>query len=184
MREIEAKILDIDKEDIIDRLEKMGATLVFDGEIETYFFDDDNHTLKNRDSLLRLRKMGDRAFLTYKDKISKEDVKVYEEKETFVEDFDEMLSIIKSMGFKEKKVVKKKRKSFQKGNTKFEIDKFTDEFSDIPEFLEIEAESKESIHDYAEKLGFSKDDCTSRSTGDIIRDYEKIEKNTVKKRSS
>ncbi|MFP4117606.1 MAG: class IV adenylate cyclase [Candidatus Woesearchaeota archaeon] len=175
MDEIEVKILNIDPKKIILRLEELGAEKIFDGRVETYFYDTDG-CLKENNDMLRLRKMGDKTFLTFKHKISKDEVKIYDELETEVSDFNKMRDIIEALDYRQEKKLTKTRSSYAIGNVKFEIDKFLDDFADIPTFLEIEAESKEEIFRNAELLGFTKKDCCSRSTDDIIREYKEKNK--------
>ncbi len=170
MEEIEVKILDIKPEEIATKLEEVGAEKVFEGLVETYFYDNGKR-LKENNNMLRLRRMGDKSFITFKRKVSKDEVKIYDEHETEVEDLEMMRDIIESLDFKQEKMLRKTRTSYEKDGVKFEIDKYLDDFSEIPPFLEIEAVSKEKIFESAEMLGFSKDDCCSKSTDDIIREY-------------
>ena len=172
MDEIEVKILNIDEKDVIRKLDNLGAKKVFDGIIESYFYDKDNKLKKNND-LLRLRRMGDKTLLTFKHKVSKDEVKIYDEHETEISNFEDAKNIIESLDYKQEKILRKTRISYRIGKTKFEIDKYIDEYSDIPTFLEIEAESKEEIFRNVEILGFQRKDCCSKSTDEIIKDYKK-----------
>jgi adenylate cyclase class 2 len=171
MDEIEVKILEIDVPSVEEKLKLLGAEKKFDGPVETIFFD--NGTLKDQKKIVRLRKMGLRSFFTYKQKISQDEVKIYDEEEVEISDFDVMKNALEKLGYRVKKHILKNRISYHLNGTKFEIDQFTGAYSFFPPFIEIEAESQEKIYELAEKLGFSKEQCTAKSTSDLVKYYTK-----------
>ncbi len=64
MQEIEVKILEIDRKKIEKTLTDLGAEKIFDGGIQTIFFDfEDGRIVKAKD-VLRLRKEEDKVELT------------------------------------------------------------------------------------------------------------------------
>ena len=66
MKELEAKILEVNRIQIEKTLGGLGAKKVFDGDIQTLLFDfEDGRIFKARD-VLRLRKAQDKTELTYK----------------------------------------------------------------------------------------------------------------------
>jgi adenylate cyclase class 2 len=153
-QELEAKILEIDREKIIDIILKNGGKKVFDGDMFGVFFDTPNSQLKFSRKLLRLRKEGDKNFLTYKCKISNFDIKIQEENEIEIPEFEKMRDLLNSIGFEEIKTNLKHRTSFKINNVKIELDKYLGELDFIPEFLEIEAPTREEIYDTAILLGY------------------------------
>jgi adenylate cyclase class IV len=66
MKEVEVKILEINKEKVVKILTESGALRVFDGEILTLFLDFPNNQIHKRRDVLRLRKEGNKSELTYK----------------------------------------------------------------------------------------------------------------------
>ena len=67
MKEVEVKILEVKRKNIEETLARLGAKKVFDGDIQTLFFDfKDGKIIKAKD-VLRLRKEEeDKIELTYK----------------------------------------------------------------------------------------------------------------------
>ena len=152
MNEIEVKILEIDAADIQKRLKALGAKKVFDGEVSWTSFDFPAGRL-SREKMLRLRKVGDKAELTYKKLLSTKGAKISEEIETKVADFEATKKILVSIGLSEKRgyPLHKHRISYVLKNVRFEIDTF----QDFPTYLEIEGPDQNTINQYVEKLGFA-----------------------------
>ena len=148
MKEIEIKILEINREEVEKKLSKIGAKKVFDGLVESWIFDFKDDSLKASKSFLRLRKQGEGTYLTFKKRISNEDAKIDDEHEVRVSDLEVMREIIDSLGFKEIDFYKKKRISYVLDDVHFELEKLEGEYSFIPEFLEIEAPDVEKLYGY------------------------------------
>ena len=174
MNEIEVKILDINKDDIIQKLKKFGAKKVFDDEINAIYLDYEDKRLVKNKNVLRLRTEGKTNVLTMKEFVSKKDVKIFKEYELTVSDFKETQRIFEMLGIKKYTSMKKHRTSYKLDNIKFEFDKYENEYDYIPLFLEIECEDKEKIFEYAKKLGFSKKQCTPYTFIDLVKIYEKV----------
>jgi len=159
MKEIEVKILNINRKEIEKKLISLGAKKIFDGKIEAEFFDFENNSLQKSDIILRLRKEEEKIFLTFKKLIEKKDIKIEEELEVEVSDFEISKEILKSLGFKIWKTAQKHRTSYSLENVHFEFDNYLGDYEFIPEFLEIEAKSIEEIYKFVKILGFEKSDC-------------------------
>ncbi|MCB9359209.1 CYTH domain-containing protein [Candidatus Woesearchaeota archaeon] len=170
MEEVEVKILDIDKKKIERKLLELGAEKVFEGKVDAVYFDDGS---LGKGKTLRLRKLGDKVQLTYKENISRTIVKRVKEEETYLDDFDEALREFKALGFKMKRRIKKTRITYKLKDAKkvvtFEIDKF----SSIPYFLEIESEEK-LIFKYAKLLGFKRSQLKPWTGKDVFKHYGKF----------
>lgn len=80
--------LEIDKDQVIRTLEDQWAVFLSDDILQAYFFINDNG------QKLRLRKVGDTNILTYKEKISNENVMHNLEYEVEVSDFDTTVSLL------------------------------------------------------------------------------------------
>jgi len=173
MQEIEVKILNVDKRRIEETLISLGAEKVFDGHIETIFFDYKNRALAKAKNVMRLRKEDDRAVLTFKKFLGDEAAKVVEEYEVVVSDMDNLKKILESLGLSVTDNMQKHRVSYRLGRSHFDLDKYEREYGHIPEFLEIEAENIDVIHKYAKLLGFTLEDCLPWSTEDLVNSYSK-----------
>ncbi len=169
MDEIEVKILNIDRKKVEEKLISLGAKKIFDGKIQASFFDFPNKSIRNNKQTLRLRRVGDKTFLTFKNPIPHNDVKIREEFEVEVSDFNKTKNILESLGLSEWLTMKKHRTTYILDNVRFEFDKHIDQYSFVPEFLEIEAKDIKTLYKYVELLGFKKEDCKPWTILDIVK---------------
>jgi len=171
MKEIEAKILEVDKHKIEEALSNLGAEKVFDGEIEAFFFDFKDGSIAKRNSVLRLRKEDERDVLTFKRVVESEAAKIAEEHSVEVSSLSEAKVILESLGLSTVESMQKHRTSYQLKGVRFDIDQYMGKYSYIPTFIEIEAENIELIHRYAELLGFKAKDFLPWSVKELINHY-------------
>ena len=66
MKEIEAKILEVNSQNIEEKLTSLGAKKIFDENIQTFFFDFKDGTIINAKNVLRLRKEQNKTEITFK----------------------------------------------------------------------------------------------------------------------
>ncbi len=167
MKEIELKILNINKNNIIKKLLKLGAKKFPQNLVIERHFDFEDQRIKNNKQLFRLRKLGNKVELAFKDKKIKEgNFRVHEEIETTIQNFDNMEEIIKRLGLKCIKHREKKRTHFILNKVKIEIDKFPN----IPTYIEIEG-SKKEIEKTIKLLGFRLDQTTTMTATEVLKYY-------------
>jgi len=172
MKEIEIKIIEIDRKKVEDSLATLGAAKTFDGDVETWFFDFQDDTITRARNLLRLRKIGDETVLTFKKFVESHSAKIRNEYEVSISDFETMCLILESLGLISTWRLKKHRTSYTlKSGVEVDIDKYAGEYSHIPELLEIEGEDVETIYLHAKLLGFQPEECRSWTTFDLIDYY-------------
>ena len=169
MKEVEVKILEVNVPETIKKIVALGAEKVYEGPVDAVYFDFPNNILQNERKLLRLRKLRDKAELTFKDKKGKDKAKIADEEEVSVSDFETMRKMFKGMGLKEFRSYTKHRVSYKLNNIHFELDTIPE----IPTFLEIEATSVEKVYEFVEKLGFKKEDALPWSGKDVKKHYGK-----------
>ena len=165
MKELELKFLEIDKDALVFLLEKRGAIKTVDGILKTVYFDfPDGRILKNHE-LCRVRTFGDRVEFCTKTNMRIEDgCKVYDEIEVHVSDFDNICLLLKNLKMIEAMHFEKKRVEYAlPAGTKFEID----EFPGVPVFLELEADSVDTVKRIAKEFDLEKYE-TSYLTGEEI----------------
>jgi predicted adenylyl cyclase CyaB len=181
MKEIEAKILEVDSVKIAKTLIVLGAKKVFDGEVETFFLDfKDGSIIKARD-LLRLRREEDKTELTFKKVHQTESAKIAEEYTVEVSDLETAKKILQFLGLNVTESMLKHRTSYTLENARFDFDRYNGDYGFVPEFLEIEADSVEAVHKYAKLLGFNAKNCLPWSTKDLIEHYaSNLQKHTKK----
>lgn len=176
MKEVEVKIIEIDREKVEAKLKSLGATKTLDDNVETSFFDFPDCSVSKAKNLLRLRKVGDKAALTFKKFVESDSAKVRVEYEVLVSDFEEANSILQSLGLVTTLRMKKHRTSYAlKNGVAVDIDKYTGQHSHIPTLLEIEGANNITIHAQAKLLGFLPEQCKSWTTFDLIDYYSSKE---------
>jgi predicted adenylyl cyclase CyaB len=172
MKEVEVKIIEISREKVEARLRSLGATRTFDGDQMTLFFDFPGNPIASAKNLLRLRKTADKTQLTFKKFIETGSAKVRDEYEVVVSDFELMRLILESLGLSPTTLMKKHRTSYTlKSGVEVDIDKYAEEYSYIPELLEIEGDDAETVNIHVKLLGFQPEECKSWTTFDLIDYY-------------
>lgn len=167
MREIEVKILEINKTAVEKKLRQLGAQKVFDGFVDVRMYDKPDGALKQKGILLRLRKKGKKGELTVKTDFRRTPrAKTSSEHETAV-DFIAAQKMLNVLGFIESFRMKKHRIEYALGRTHFEIDKIPG----IPWFIEIEAESERQLSACVKKLGFKQADTKNWWWHEVLEYY-------------
>jgi predicted adenylyl cyclase CyaB len=172
MKEIEIKIIEIDRKRVEDNLATLGAAKTFDDDVKTWFFDFQGNTITRARNLLRLRRIGNRTDLGFKKSVDSQSAKVRNEYEVSISDFETMRMILESIGLIPTLRMEKHRTSYVlSGGVHVDIDKYSGDFSHIPELMEIEGGDISTIREHAKLLGFGPEDCKSWDTFDLIDHY-------------
>lgn len=172
MKEVEVKIIEIDRGRVEAKLESLGASKIFEGDVETVFFDFPGNPIAGANNLLRLRKKGDKTELTFKKFIADESAKVRDEYEVLVSDFETMYFILQSIGLAAIQRMKKHRISYAlKGAVGVDLDRYMGEFSHIPDLMELEASDTATLHSHLKLLGLKPEDGKSWTTFDLVDHY-------------
>ena len=170
-KEVEIKILEIDVDAVTQKLDKLGAELIFDDYMNAIFFDDDHKTMEKENKMLRLRKEAENCELVFKKVIYKEGIRVNEESTVEVGDFDKMREILICAGFKENYAHSKHRKEYLFNGLKIAIDTYEGNLSHIPTFLEIEGTDEKQVIVGAAFLGFRPRTFKNWTTRDLEKFY-------------
>jgi len=170
MKEIEVKILEVNVPSIVKKLEALGAKKVLDTVQEIIYYDDKERNF-SKERLLRLRKNGNVIELALKKKMQSKGVKIADEKEVHVSDFEITRKILQGMGFIETRKATKHRISYHLPGISFELDTYPG----IPTFLEIETEDEKLLEEYVKKLGFSMQEARPWTAKDVFKHYGKLE---------
>jgi len=163
MNEIEIKILEVDKNEILKKLQENNAKIIKKVFQKNYVYET-AYTKENK-ILVRIRDEGDDVFITIKGPgIIEDNVKIREELEFNVKDEKKIKRMLELMGFKNTKYYEYKREYFKLEGCTVEII----EAPKIPIFLELEG-SKEEIVNAANILGYEESDFYN---GKIYEKYE------------
>lgn len=172
MKEVEVKIIEIDRETVEARLRSLGAKKILDDEVETLFFDFPDNSISKAKNLLRLRRVGNETTLTFKKFVENGFAKIRIEHEVSVSDLEAAISILESLGLIIPLRMEKHRTSYAlKNGVAVEIDKYIGQYAHIPTLLEIEGPDTPTIHEQAKLLGFEPEQCKSWTTFDLIDYY-------------
>jgi len=142
-----------------ERLRRVGARLVRERHFEdNVLFDDAEGSLRARGTVLRLRRTPHGTVLTFKGpRAIAGGVKSREERETAVADADEILAILRGLGYEPRFRYQKHRETWTHRGQEIEVDE-----TPIGAFLEIEGD-EEGIRAVAAELGFSPSDYVAES---------------------
>jgi len=137
MIEVEVKIRIDDRESVERKIKGMGR---FVGEEwqEDIYFDAPHRNFLETGEVLRVRKIGGEIKLTYKRSKADEEARVREETEVGV-DSPDIVEILENLGFRQIAWIKKRRRIYEVGSCKVEIDTV----EDLGDFVEVEVKLPE-----------------------------------------
>ena len=161
--EYELRVLEVDKEDVIKKLEKVGAKFCWDQVQRRYVYD---FMPKVDGKWIRLRTNGIKTTLTIKDIVSSK-IDGTRELEVEVNDFDTTNSILNELGYVPKGYQENRRCQYVLDDVEIDID----DWPYIPTYLEIEGPSEERVFEVLELLGYDEKDTTTRDVEGIYLDY-------------
>ena len=135
--ELELRILDIDVNKVVQKLEALGAEKVGDWYYKRYVYDTKPY---HEDKWIRLRTNGEETTLTYKEYI-KDSVDGVKELEIIVSDLDKTIEILKVLGYEFRSVQENKRIRYIYDGIEIDIDTWPD----LNPYVEVEASTKEKV---------------------------------------
>jgi len=158
-RETEVKLRLESPDAVRERLRGVGAVLVRERHFEeNVLFDDKAGSLREGGTVLRLRQTSHGGVLTFKGPREVEDgIKSREERETAVDDPEQVRAILRNLGYKPVFRYQKYRESWSYRGQEIEVDE-----TPIGAFLEIEGDP-EGIAKVARELGYSPADYVAES---------------------
>lgn len=170
MEEIEVKFLNINVEEIKNKLMNLGAEFKGEYLYKSKSYDYADKGLKAKNAWVRLRDEGNKVTLTYKQRQVSDDVLKdtgMKEIEVNVDSFALTDNFLKEIGLVEKFYEEKKRtKYFLDG-----VDCDIDQWPLIPPYIELEGESLEELRKMSDKLGFVWEDYHMCSAMQIFDKY-------------
>ena len=170
--EYEIRILEIDKESIVKKLEDLGAIKGGEYNQKRYVYD-----LKpvQKDKWIRLRTNGIETTLTYKD-IESNTIDGTKEVEIKVDSFEVANEFLNKIGFVARSYQENKRIQYTLDNVEIDIDTWPM----IPTYLEIEGNSEEEVNNMVKKLGLSNLKITALNCDDTYRKIYNIDISKIK----
>jgi adenylate cyclase class 2 len=183
MKEIERKILEINKKEILKRLKELKAKKVFQGLVKVVYLDTPSNEIRRKGNLLRIREFIKTAnksrYVEIVYKTGKKIVKgckVYDEFTFKGKNFHEAVKFFENLGFSPVCRYEKKRMLFKLPNAEIVID----EYPKIPPFIEIEAKSSKIIDNIVSKLHLQKNESSAETINQLLkRKYPNIKLNNL-----
>jgi len=177
MREIEVKIINSDMKAFRRKILDLGAKKAFSGKVLSITLDYKDERIKRKYSLLRLRSYDDnRCELTFKGPKEKSQYKIRREINLELQNFNDTLTLLKSIGLNVINKIYKFRESYVlelkngKKLLKYHID--IDDYKIIPRFAEIEAKNIKDLVYLIRLLNVPKEKLYNGSTEDILKLYD------------
>lgn len=174
MREIETRIIDIDIDEIRDKLICIGASKVKQENQINKIYDFSDKRLLAEKGYARIRIVEDELnnktlyYMTTKKLISQEKYKVMEESEVIISDAFEGENIFEALGLQLIQSIKKYRESYKYKDTLIEIDINDKSFCPFP-YIEIETNYEEQLKEVVTLLGYTMEDTTSKTIYEILQ---------------
>lgn len=170
--EIEERILEIDIEKVIKKLEELGAKKIGEWNQRRYVYD---FTPKRENEWIRLRDTGKEITLTYKN-VEKNTIDGTKELEISVSNFDETNELLNVLGYTSRAYQENKRIRYILNNIEIDIDSWPM----IPTYMELEGSSIEEIKKLEDTLEIDKSKITSLNCQSIYTDIYNIDVDKIK----
>ena len=161
--EFEARVLEINHDELVRKLKKLGATLIFDSLQERMVYD---LIPKQENKWVRLRTNGTTTTLTIKD-LEAKTIDGTKELEIEVSDFNTANEILEKLGYKHRGFQQNKRTQYILDGVEVDLDKWPL----IPEYMEVEGKSETEVYDCLKKLGYKKEDIVTLDVSSIYDHY-------------
>ncbi|SHH22203.1 adenylate cyclase, class 2 [Caloranaerobacter azorensis DSM 13643] len=172
-KELEVKVLDIDKDEIEKRLKEVGAKLISrEYQINT-IFDTEDRAIKNKQNgYLRIREKRDldkgsvSYIFTLKKNISRDGVRENLEIETKIENKEALIRILESLNLKIVHEGTKERIKYKYEDITFDIDTWDNETYPYT-YLEIEVKQKDDLQRAIRLLNLDESKVTLKSLAQL-----------------
>lgn len=155
MKEVEVKVRNIEKAEIVKKIEHLGAKRIFGGKVIDFRFDTPERDLSRQGKALRIRQKGKYIYLNLKGKKkSIENITGRDEIGVKISNFRIMHRILNELGYIKIFELSKYRTEYRLDDITFDID----EYFGLDPILEIESDSYEKVQEYIDKLGIEEQD--------------------------
>lgn len=161
--EYEVKILDINVDEIKNKLILLWAEFIWEKNQKRYVYD---FNPVNPNKWIRLRQKWEKVELTIKE-ITDDSITWTKEIETSVGDFETTNSMLEELWYKAKAYQENNRISYKLDWVEIELDFWPL----IPVYMEIEWKNEEEVKNTVEKLWYKMSDTTSINTNKVYDKY-------------
>lgn len=175
-REIEVKLLDIDILDFEKNIQSLGANFVKEEDQINITINSTAHKIYKKQGYLRIRiaKSGgeEKKYFTFKENIS--DIKVRDniEHTTEINSVDDLINILKCLGYDKFHKGYKNRKKYNYKNLVIDIDTWDENTYPKP-YVEIEAPSINEIYALIDELKIDREHVSTMSIDELRKSLKK-----------
>lgn len=170
--EYEVRVLEVDVDKIVKKLEELGATKVGEWEQKRYVYD---FNPKRVNQWIRLRTNGKETTLTYKN-IEQDTIDGTKELEIVVDDFEKTNEMLEVLGYKNKGYQENKRIRYILDGVEVDLDSWPK----IPTYMEIEGKDEKEVNKTIKLLDIPEDKVTALNCEDIYKQIYGINLETIK----
>jgi len=165
--EYEIRVLEIHVENVVQKLESLGAVKVGEFFQRRFVYD---LIPKEKGKWIRLRTNGELTTLAYKDIVSNT-IDGTKEVEFTISNFDTANEFLERIGFKSRSYQENKRLQYELDGIEIDIDSWPL----IPTYMEIEGKNVDEVNSIIEKLDVDKSKITALNCDDIYKKIYKID---------
>lgn len=176
MKELEVKILNINLDEMEEKIISLGGTLISKELQVNTLIDSEEKPIKSfLNGYLRIRETKDilnnkfQQTLTLKKNISKEGIRENIELNVDIDNKDIMLNMLKDLGYNVVQEGFKDRVTYELKGARLDLDTWDPDTYPYP-YMEIEVEDLSQLEDIIHLLGISKDNISTKSIMDLRRD--------------
>jgi adenylate cyclase class 2 len=164
--EIETRFLDINKDELIQKLKSLNAKDLGEIKLDEIIFYDDKEKCLREKYFVRLRKKGDKTFMTYKSN-AKQKVDSAKEIEFEVSSFENAKLFLETIGWPAYRIVEKYRHTFELDDVTLDIDTWPQ----IPPYVEVEGPSVDSLIAVVDKMGLDWENRFDQDARFVFKHY-------------
>lgn len=169
LKELEVKILNIDLEEMENKLKELGAELIAkESQVNTLIDSGENYIENKLNSYLRIResksalKGTSKLTLTMKESIDREGVRENLETNIDISDREEMIYLLDKLGYQVKDIGKKERTSYLLKGVRFDLDRWDKKTYPDP-YMEIEVNNEDELENMIQILEIDKKNISTKS---------------------
>ncbi len=165
--EFEARVLEINKDELEKRLKELGAQKIADFDYKRRVYD---FNPKTNNKWIRLRTDGTTTTLTIKEVVTKS-IDGTKETEIKVSDFEETNKILNELGYTAHTYQENKRTRYLLNGVEIDIDTWPF----IPTYVEIEGKDSTEIENTIDLLKLDKTKLTTLDVQSVFKEFYKID---------
>jgi adenylate cyclase, class 2 len=159
-KEIELRVLDVNPEEIKQRLQALGAHVIREEVQRRFVYDVEPG---NQNKWIRLRDNGETIQLGVKEIVDADAIDGMEEVEVTVDSFEHANELLGMLGISPRSYQENHRSMFDLEGVEISID----QWPKLKPFIEIEAASKDMVIDALTKLGYTEADTSLKHPVDM-----------------